>query len=67
MDSILARDPRAAAILTSPDDYFAKARARAWMAAGRDVLDDLGRREARRRNGPARDRGELSAEEGRHA
>lgn len=51
MGGILARDPRVAAILTSPDDYFDRARARAWVAAGRDVVTDLSRREARRRNG----------------
>jgi hypothetical protein len=51
MGGILARDPRVVAILTSPDDYFDRARARAWVAAGRDVVTDLSRREARPRHG----------------
>ena len=51
MDGFLARDPRVAAILNRPDEYFDRARARAWMAAGHDVVLDLARRESRRRNG----------------
>jgi hypothetical protein len=51
MDGILARDPRVAAILNRPDEYFDRARARAWLAAGHDVVLDLSRRESRRRNG----------------
>jgi hypothetical protein len=51
MDGFLARDPRVAAILNRPDEYFDRARARAWMAAGHDVVLDLERRESRRRNG----------------
>jgi len=49
MDGVVARDPRVAAILTRPDDYFDRARARAWVAAARDIRADLGRRQTRRR------------------
>jgi hypothetical protein len=51
MDGFLARDPRVAAILNRPDEYFDRARARAWQAAVHDVVRDLERRESRRRNG----------------
>jgi hypothetical protein len=51
MDGNLARDPRVAAILNRPDEYFDRARSRAWLAAGHDVVSDLRRRESRRRNG----------------
>jgi len=51
VDDVAARDPRVEAILTRPDDYFDRARSRAWAEAGRDVLTELDRRYARRRNG----------------
>jgi hypothetical protein len=51
MDGVVARDPRVAAILTRPDDYFSRARARAWLAAGHDVRSDLRRRRLLRRGG----------------
>lgn len=50
MDGVLARDPRVAAILTRPDDYFQQARERAWLAAGHDIRADLGRRQSKRRD-----------------
>ena len=49
MDGVVARDPRVAAILTRPDDYFSRARARAWLAAGHDIRTDLKRRQSLRR------------------
>ena len=51
MDGVVARDPRIEAILTSPDDYFQRARSRAWAEAGKDILDELDRRYAWRHNG----------------
>ena len=51
MDGVVARDPRVAAILTRPDDYFARALVRAWLAAAHDVRSDLSRRESLRRGG----------------
>lgn len=50
MDGVIARDPRVAAILTRPDDYFSRARTRAWLAAGHDVRSDLKRRKSQWRN-----------------
>lgn len=50
MDDVVASDPRVAAILTRPQDYFDRARARAWLAAGHDIRADVGRRESRRRD-----------------
>lgn len=47
MDGVVARDPRIEAILTSPDDYFRRARSRAWAEAGKDVLDELDRHSSR--------------------
>lgn len=57
MDDLVARDPRVVEILSSPDDYFARARARAWLVAGYEVAWDLDRREFRRRNGARYDHG----------
>lgn len=54
MDGVVARDPRVAQILSRPDDYFDQARARAWLAAGRDIVADLGRRESQERSGRRR-------------
>lgn len=51
MDEVVARDPRVEAILTRPDDYFDRARTRAWAEAGRDILGELDRRHSQRRNG----------------
>jgi len=51
MEDVVARDPRIEAILTRPDDYFRRARTRAWLEAGRDILDELDRRESQRRDG----------------
>ena len=51
MEDVVARDPRVEAILNHPDDYFDRARWRAWVEAGRDVLSELDRRQSRRRNG----------------
>jgi hypothetical protein len=51
VQDVVARDPRVEAILNHPDDYFDRARYRAWMEAGRDVLSELDRRQSRRRNG----------------
>lgn len=48
-------DPRIAAWLADPYRFFADARQRAWLEAGREVRLDLARRE-RRRNGRARRR-----------
>ncbi len=50
MDGLVARDPRVLAILTTPDDYFAWVRRRAWIGAGEDIASDLARRAERRRD-----------------
>ena len=51
MEGIAAHDPRVAAILRTPDEYFAKARRRAWLGAWEDVAADLARRAQRRQDG----------------
>jgi hypothetical protein len=53
VDDVVARDPRVEAILTRPDDYFARARSRAWAEAARDIRNELDRRHSSRRNGAA--------------
>ena len=50
MDGIAAHDPRVAAILKTPDEYFARARRKAWQGAWEDVAADLARRAQRRQN-----------------
>ena len=50
MDGIVAHDARVWAILKTPDEYFAKARRKAWLHAKQDVADDLARRAQRRRD-----------------
>jgi hypothetical protein len=49
MDGLVARDRRVLAILTTPDDYFARVRRQAWIGAGEDIALDLARRAKRRR------------------
>ena len=44
MDGIVAHDARVWAILKTPDEYFAKARRKAWLHAKEDVAADLARR-----------------------
>ena len=51
MDGIAAHDPRVAAILKTPDEYFARARRRAWLGAWEDIAADLARRAQQRENG----------------
>ena len=51
MDGIAAHDPRVAAILKTPDEYFAWARRKAWLGASEDIAADLARRAQRRQNG----------------
>jgi hypothetical protein len=51
MDGIAAHDPRVAAILKTPDEYFARARRKAWLGAAEDVSADLARRAQQRQNG----------------
>ena len=51
MDGIVAHDARVWAILTTPDEYFARARRQAWLLASQDVAVDLARRARLRRNG----------------
>jgi hypothetical protein len=51
MDGIAAHDPRVAAILKTPDEYFARARRKAWVGAWEDVAADLARRAQQRQNG----------------
>jgi hypothetical protein len=51
MDGIAAHDPRVAAILKTPDEYFARARRKAWLGAWEDVAADLARRAQQRQNG----------------
>lgn len=52
MDGIAARDARVLEILTAPDEYFLKARRKAWAKARSDVQQDLARRaEARKSSG----------------
>jgi hypothetical protein len=57
MNGIVAHDARVWAILTTPDEYFARARREAWLHAKQDVAADLARRAQRRRDvaveGPA--------------
>ena len=66
MDGIAAHDPRVAAILKTPDEYFARARRKAWLEAWEDVAADLARRAQQRQNGlldePARRTPDRSAE-----
>ena len=66
MDGIAAHDPRVAAILKTPDEYFARARRKAWLGAREDVAADLARRAQQRQNGrlnePARETPGRSAE-----
>jgi hypothetical protein len=51
MDGIAARDARVFAILTAPDEYFTRARLKAWAKAREDVAQDLARRAEKRQNG----------------
>jgi hypothetical protein len=51
MDGIAAHDARVAAILKTPDEYFARARRKAWLRAWEDVAADLARRAQQRQNG----------------
>lgn len=51
MDGIAAHDPRVAAILKTPDEYFARARRKAWLGAWEDVTADLARRAQQRQGG----------------
>jgi hypothetical protein len=51
MDGIAAHDPRVAAILKTPDEYFARARRKAWLGAWEDIAADLARRAQQRQNG----------------
>jgi hypothetical protein len=51
MDGIAAHDPRVAAILETPDEYFARARRKAWLGAWEDIAADLARRAQQRQNG----------------
>ena len=51
MDGIAAHDPRVAAILKTPDEYFARARRKAWLGAREDVAADLARRAQQRQIG----------------
>ena len=37
MDGIVAQDPRVGAILKTPDEYFARARRKAWLEASRTL------------------------------
>jgi hypothetical protein len=66
MGGIAAHDPRVAAILKTPDEYFARARRKAWLGAREDVAADLARRAQQRQNGrlnePAREIPGRSAE-----
>jgi hypothetical protein len=66
MGGIAAHDPRVAAILKTPDEYFARARRKAWLGAREDVAADLARRAQQRQNGrlnePARETPGRSAE-----
>ncbi len=51
MDGLVTHDARVWAILTTPDEYFARARRQAWLQAREDVAADLARRAQWRRNG----------------
>ncbi len=51
MDGVAAHDPRVGAILRTPDEYFARARRKAWLGAWEDVEADLARRAQRRQDG----------------
>jgi hypothetical protein len=51
MDGVSAHDPRVGAILKTPDEYFARARRKAWLGAWEDVAADLARRAQQRQNG----------------
>ena len=53
MDGVTAHDPRVGAILKTPDEYFAKARRKAWLEARKDIAADLARRAKRRQDEPA--------------
>jgi len=53
MDGIVAHDPRVGAILKTPDEYFARARRKAWLEARKDIAADLARRAKRRQDEPA--------------
>jgi hypothetical protein len=55
MDGLVARDPRVLAILTTPDDYFARVRRQAWIGAGEDIAVDLARRAKHRRDSARED------------
>lgn len=52
MDGIAAHDPRVGAILKAPDEYFARARRKAWQKAREDIAADLARRAQRRQDEP---------------
>ena len=51
MDGVAAHDPRVGAILKTPDEYFARARRKAWLGAWDDIAADLARRAQRRETG----------------
>jgi hypothetical protein len=55
MDGVAAHDPRVGAILKTPDEYFARARRKAWLRAWEDVTADLARRAQHRQNGDLSD------------
>jgi len=55
MDGVAAHDPRVGAILKTPDEYFARARRKAWLGAWDDIAADLARRAQRRQDGSSSD------------
>ena len=69
MEDVVARDPRIEAILTHPDEYFRRARTRAWAEAGRDILAEMERRDSRRSDGhrPTVDGAQRDRADGHHS
>lgn len=47
-EQVVAADPRVGAILADPSHYFARARERAWVEAGKDLRTELDRLHERR-------------------